>query len=499
MAMSPDDYPGRTPRRLVLAERIPDANKVIMYDPSAFYFGYLRGLTRTQRRQALKTWQNYWSQNSFNGLFSIPFLQRVYTKKQNSRGYIKEEKDMRTMPFGDLEWAIQQEIRSRQSRKFKAAHLWNRNGWSELFGYGILQPSQTPVTGSIITTAMSHSDSSARNSNVPRYRLISVQDLFGDHGHFITGAHSDSEDFFWSQQKEGRIGVVVPDKHIAALMYFARHYPERIQEYDAKKGVACLPFDMSASFEHANAVIRDTEHFPDARPPRNVLIMDIFLYWLFKEERTTMFEVSKNLMQMPFLMDPSVIAGFKTGDLRLEVLTQGYAKPDIAGDKLNQLRKLYSATHTQLTREGFSFQGFTLEFHGTEYEAVAYNYAGIENTARIIFDAEYRFPPLVLYTNNSTNTKNPERLTRHPIDYIARGFTESYDEWTKKRANILVEAPDAFIPEALIPDYKDAIDKHYEGGIEQFKNNVTARYMYGYEKQKAMGRKLLALVRGKNI
>jgi hypothetical protein len=60
---------------------------------------------------------------------------------------------------------------------------------------------------------------------------------------------------------------------------------------------------------------------------------------------------------------------------------------------------------------------------------------------------------------------------------------------------MLVEVPDIFIPGEIISDYRTAIAAHYESGINQFRANVIAKYMYGTEREQAMGRKLLALVR----
>lgn len=492
MAMELTDYPGRTARRYVLTYAVPDVNRKIMFDPAAFYFGHFRRLTRQQRREALCTWQQYWGQgNHFPRLFDVPFVQRTYTNERNGNGYKREEQDLLAIPLSGLERAIQREIRAKQSRKFKAAHLWNGEGDDELFKEMKLH------TGSIVSSASVRSDSSARNADVPKHRLVTINDLFGAEGHYITCASSPSEDFMWAETKEGRTNVVVVDKHLAAVMDLARHRPELFQGYTPEKGTAFLPFDFTASFKHEGVHFREPEHFPGTVPPRDVLLMDIFMYWLFHGENgATQFDISKKLMQMHFLMDPSVVAGIKDGQLKPEVLTQGQATPAITQGKRGIVRKMYSEIHKQLTSDGYALDGYTLEFGNSAYETIAFNYVGMDGSARVLFHPNYKFPPLIVYKKEATAGKALDHFgsVQSPINYLARPHI-SIDDWIRKKADTVVEVPTTFIPAALFPDYKEAIAAQYEGGIAAFRNNVTARYMYGTAVQKAMGRKLLALVK----
>ncbi len=504
MAMGPNDYPGRTPRRLVFAYREVSTDTVLMFDPAAFYFGHFRRFTRRERKQALKEWQNYWStQQLFPRLFDASFEQRVYTHEKDGRGYKTETKDLRIMPISDLEWAIQHEIRAHQSRKWKAAHLWNGNGDDELFGYGILNESETPLTGSTATVAHIRADSSARNRNVPKYRLISIDNLFGREGHMITDASALSEDFLYSEIKTGRRRIVVLGKDHASLMDFARHHPERIRGYETRKGTACLPFDFTATHLHAGVRSREPKHFPNIsaveeyqKPKREVLIIDALMFWLYNN--ATLFEMSKRFMQMPFIMDPATIEHVRTGEFCLEVLTQGFATPDIPVEKIAELRKMYTAIHNSLRGQYYILEAYTLEFAGTPYETVAFNYQGITGSARVLFHQEYAFPPLIMYQQETPMTdRSPRQMPEnmHPINLLTQGEWRAHDSWTKQREYKLVEVPHIFIPDALIPDYKAAIAAHYEGGIGQFRANVNTRYMDGTETQREMGRKLLALVR----
>jgi len=504
MAMGLEDYPGRTPRRLVLAYQVPNTKREIMFDPSAFYFGHFRRWTQKQRRDALRAWKTYWStQQEFPRLFDVSFEQRVYTHEKDRRGWKKQEQDLRTVKIADLEWAIQHEIRARQSRIWKAAHLWNGKGDDELFGYGILQESETPFTGSTATTAHVRADSSARNSNVPKYRLISIDNLFGAEGHIITDASGSSEDFPYSEIKAGHRRIVVIGKDHAALMDFAHQHPEKIRGHNSKKGTAFLPFDFTASFSHEGIRAAHPEFFPSLsaeegyqRPAREVLMIDALLFWLFNN--ATVFEMSKRFMQMPFIMDTTVIEHIRDASFCLEVLPQGYATPDIPVEKVRQLRKMYTEIHKGLTKQGYSLKGYTLEFAGTPNETIAYNYESITGTVRILFHPEYAFPPLVQYQQQTQMTERGLETmpdNRHPINLLARGERLEHDTWTKQREYMLVEVPDIFIPGEIIPDYRTAIAAHYEGGINQFKANVTAKYMYGSEREQAMGRKLRALSR----
>ena len=135
MPMHNTDYPGRTPRRYVLSYRVPEKDTVLMFDPATFYFGHFRRLTKKQRQAALRTWQSYWTQtNLFPRLFDVPFEQKTYTRERNDEGHYKRGTlDLLHASQRDVEHALQCEIRARQSRRFKAAHLWNGDGDKELF------------------------------------------------------------------------------------------------------------------------------------------------------------------------------------------------------------------------------------------------------------------------------------------------------------------------------------------------------------------------------
>ncbi len=495
MVMLETDYPGRTPRRYVLSYRVPEKDSVIMFDPATFYFGHFRRLTKKQRQAALRTWQDYWKQTSlFPRVFDVPFEQRTYTKERNGNGHYKrDEINLLSTSKRDVEHALQCEIRARQSRRFKAAHLWNGDGDKELFDLESL--SISPFQGSNVTTAKVRSDSSARAGNeVLKYRSVSIDDLFGREGHFISGAQATTEDFHWSHTKEGRTNVTVIDKDLAALMDLARHEPQLFRGYSPRRGTAFLPFDMTANYEHPG-VRTDPKFTPGTHPPRDVLMIDILMYWLYHGDNgATQFQVSKNLMHFPMMMDPSVISAIGGGRLRFEVLTQAQATPDIAPEKIRELRRLYREINNDLTGNGYALEGHTLEFKGTEWETVAFNYVGVHGTARVLFHPTYAHPPLVVYKSNETPRGNVVETNEHPIRYLAKRVV-TIDDWTRRNRATAVEVPNVYINGELSPDYKTAIGDHYEGGIDGFRRQVTHRYMYGSALEKRMGAKLLALVR----
>ncbi len=513
MAIGPDDYPGRTPRRYVLAQRVPEKDRVIMYDPAAFYFGHFRRFTKKQRQAALRTWQEYWVQTKlFSRLFDVPFEQRTYTRERTGNGYYKRDTiDLLHVRHSDVEHAIVSEIRARQSLKFKAAHLWNGDGDRELFKTGELHvSSQNSYTGSIVTTAKVRADSSARNSDVPKYRHVSIDDLFGQSDHFITDANSSSEDFTWARTKEGRTNVIVIDKHLASVMDLAKKNPHAFREYEPAKGTAFLPFDFEASYTHEGVRFTEPEYFPGMKPPREVLIIDILLYWLFKENKTkeskteefkkaevygaTQFEISKNLMKMHFLMDPSVVSAIRNGRLHFEMLTQGPAIPDLPLEKIRALRKLHTEIDKNLTSRGYCLDGFTLEFVGTPWEAVAWNYVSTTGSARVLYHEWYAYPPLVVYRTHNTPQGKLLEGQQHPIALLTKRGV-AIDDWTRRNRTTEVAVPPAYIDDVLCFDYKQTIAEYFDGGIAAFQNQVTRRYMYGSSEEKAMGRKLFALVR----
>lgn len=508
MAIGSDDYPGRTPRRYVLAQRVPEKDRVIMYDPAAFYFGHFRRFTKKQRQTALRTWQEYWRQTKlFSRLFDVPFEQRTYTRERTSNGHYKRDTiDLLHARLPDVEHAIKCEMRARQSLRFKAAHLWNGDGDRELFKTSELYASSPNLyTGSIVTTAMVRADSSARNSDIPRYRHVSIDDLFGLSDHFITDANSSSEDFTWARTKEGRTNVIVIDKHLASVMDLAKKNPHAFREYETAKGTAFLPFDFEASYNHEGVRFTEPAYFPGMKPPREVLIIDILLYWLFKENKTenskkaeaygaTQFEISKNLMKMPFLMDPFVVSAIRSGKLRFEMLTQGPAIPDLPLEKIRALRKLHTEIDKSLTSRGYGLEGFTLEFVGTPWEAVAWNYVGTTGSARVLYHEGYAYPPLVVYRTHNTLQGNPVEGQPHPIALLTKRGV-AIDDWTRRNRTTEVAVPPAYIDDVLRFDYKQTIAEYFDGGIAAFQNQVKRRYMYGSSEEKAMGRKLFALVR----
>lgn len=495
MSMHDTDYPGRTPRRYVLSYRVPEKDMVIMFDPATFYFGHFRRLTKKQRQAALRTWQNYWKQgNLFPRLFDVPFEQKTYTRERSDDGrYKRDTFDLLQASQRDVEHALQCEIRARQSRRFKAAHLWNGDGDRELFDLDSL--SIAPFQGHTVTTAKVRSDSSARAGNgVLKYRSVSIDDLFGSEGHFITGAHSTTEDFHWSHTKEGRTNVIVIDKDLAALMDLAKHNPQAFREYNPKRGTAFLPFDMIAAHRH-KGVRTDPKYTPGTNPPRDVLMIDILMYWLYHGANgATQFQVSKNLMQMPVLMDPAVITAIRAERLRFEVLTQAQATPKyLSPEKVYALRKLYTEINKDLTRNGYCLEGHTLEFKGTAWETVAFNYVGVHGSARVLFHADYAYPPLVMYKANDSPRGTVVTQNEHPIRSLAKRQV-TVDDWTRRNRATEVEVPGVYIEGTILSDYKTAIAAHYEGGIEGFKGQVIHRYMYGTAQEKRMGKKLLALV-----
>lgn len=495
MPMHDTDYPGRTPRRYVLSYRVPEKDTVLMFDPATFYFGHFRRLTKKQRQAALRTWQSYWTQtNLFPRLFDVPFEQRTYTRERNDDGHYKRGTlDLLHAPQRDVEHALQCEIRARQSRRFKAAHLWNGDGDKELFDLDSL--SIAPFQGSHVTTAKVRSDSSARAGNdVLKYRSVSIDDLFGREGHFITGAQSTTEDFHWSHTKEGRTNVLVIDKDLASLMDLAKHNPQAFREYNERRGTAFLPFDMTGTYKH-EGVRTDPKYTPGTNPPRDVLLIDILMYWLYHGSNgATQFQVSKNLMQLPLLMDPSVITAIRAERLRFEVLTHAQAAPNLPPEKICELRRLYSEINKGMTGKGYALEGHTLEFKGTNWETVAFNYVGVHGSAHVLFHADYAFPPLIVHKTNDSPRGTVVKHDEHPIRYLARRHV-SVDDWTRRNRTTSVEVPDAYINGALTPDYKAAIAQHYEGGIDGFRGQVVHRYMYGTAQEKAMGAKLLALVK----
>ncbi len=496
MSMHDTDYPERTPRRYVLSYRVPEKDMVIMFDPTTFYFGHFRRLTKKQRQAALRTWQDYWKQgNLFPRLFDVPFEQKTYTRERNGDGHYKRDTfDLLHATQRDVEHALQCEIRARQSRRFKAAHLWNGDGDKELFDLDSL--SIRPFQGSTVTTAKVRSDSSARAGNdVLKYRSVSIDDLFGKEGHFITGAQSTTEDFHWSGTKEGRTNVIVIDKDISALMDLAKHNPQAFREYNPRRGTAFLPFDMTATNKH-EGVRTDPKYTPGTNPPRDVLMIDILMYWLYyRANGATQFQVSKNLMQMPVLMDPTVITAIRAERLRFEVLTQAQAIPkDLSPEKICELRRLYSEMNNDLTRRGYALEGHTLEFKGTNWETVAFNYVGVHGSARVLFHTDYSCPPLVMYKANDSPRGTVVTQNEHPIRSLAKRLV-TVDDWTRRNRTTEVEVPDVYIDGTLISDYKTPIAEHYDGGIEGFRGQVVHRYMCGTAQEKKMGAKLLALVK----
>lgn len=496
MPMHDNNYPGITPRRYVLSYRVPEKDTVIMLDPAAFYFGHFRRLTKKQRQAAFRIWQEYWTQTKlFPHLFDVSFEQRTYTRERNDDGHYKRDTvDFLHASRRDVEHALQCEIRARQSRKFKAAHLWTGDGDKELFDLDSL--SIAPFQGSVVTTAKVRSDSSARaGNNVLQYRSVSIDNLFGPEGHFITGAQSTTEDFHWSHTKEGRTNVIVIDKDLAALMDLAKHNPKIFRDYNPRRGTAFLPFDMTATHKH-EGVRTDPKSTPGTNPPRDVLLIDILMYWLYHGSNgATQFQISKNLMQMPMLMDPTVITAIRTERLRFEVLTQAQATPkDLYPEKIHELRKLYSEINKDLTRKGYALEGHTLEFKGTNWETVAFNYVGVHGSARVLFHANYSCPPLVMYKANDSPRGTVVIQNEHPIRSLAKRQV-TVDDWTRKNRTTEVEVPDVYVDGTLTSDYKTAIAEHYEGGIEGFRGQVVHRYMYGPAQEKKIGAKLLALVK----
>ncbi|MBI5072505.1 hypothetical protein HZA99_01675 [Candidatus Woesearchaeota archaeon] len=504
MVMSDTDYPGRTARRYVLSYRVEGADRKIMLDPSAFWFGHLRLMTRKEKREAAQVWQTWHAhpQNAKdfpvdNRLFYVPFEQRTYTRERSTKGYKKADLNLVEQSLPSLEWIIQHELHGKQSRKFKSAHSWNR-GADEIFYLG--HPTLSPYAGTIETVAHVRSDSSARNPEVPAYRIVTITDLFGTPGHFITNATSVAEGFAWDATKEGRTEIVVVDKHAAAVMELAKYNPSAFRNYHPSYGTAFLPFDFRTSFKHEGVAFREPEHFPGIAPDRRVLLTDLLMYYLFHGQNGgTAFDMSKKLMQMNFLMDSSVVAAIREERMRFEVVTHGHAKPEIEESKVRLLRRVYTDINNDLIHKGYALDGYTLEFGGSDWETVAFNYVGHgEESARVLFHPTYAVPPVIIYKKTRANGNGTEVIShdKSPLAFLAKMPHVSVDDWTRRKVDTVIEVPNAFIADELKQDYRTAIAAAYEGGIAQFRNNVTARYMYGNAAQKEMGRKMLWLVNG---
>lgn len=326
--------------------------------------------------------------------------------------------------------------------------------------------------------------------------MVTITNLFGKPGHLITHATSVAEGFAWEATKEGRTEIVVVDKHAAAVMELAKYRPTAFRNYDPRYGTAFLPFDFRTSFRHDGVSFREPEHFPGIAPDRNVLLMDLLMYYLFHGSNGgTAFDMSKKLMQMNFLIDPSLIAGLRDGKMRFEVVTHDHAKPKIEESKIRLLRRLYSEINHDLISKGYALDGYTLEFGGSAYETVAFNYVGHGGeSARVLFHPAYAVPPVIMYKKVGVNRAEPLPHTSSPISLLAKIPHTSVDDWTRRKAETRIEIPNAFIPVELKRDYGEAIARDYERGIAQFRKNVTARYMYGTAAQKDLGRKMLWLV-----
>ncbi len=503
MPMHDNDYPGRTPRRYVLSYRVDgDVDRKIMLDPVAFWLGHMRLMTRAEKREAAKVWQTWQADPESakelpfaDRLFYVPFEQRTYTTERSTKGYKKANLNLVEQPLASLEWIIQHELHGKQSRKFKSAHLWNR-GAEEILYLG--HPTLSPYAGTIETVAHVRADSSARNPEVPTHRIVTITDLFGRPGHLITNATSVAEGFAWEATKEGRTEIVVIDKHAAPIMELAKYNPRAFRNYNPKYRTAFLPFDFRTSFKHDGVRFREPEHFPGIAPDRRVLLTDLLMYYLFdRENGGTAFDMSKKLMQMHFLMDPSVFAGIKEGRMRFEVVTHGHAEPEIEESKVRLLRRLYTDINNDLAHKGFALDGYTLEFGGTKYETVAFNYVGHGGeSARVLFHPTYAVPPVIMYKKSGHgNEKNVISHDTSPLAFLAKVPHVSIDDWTRQKVETVVEVPNTFIPDDLKPDYKAAIARDYPDGVGQFRKNVTARYMYGTKLEKEMGAKLLWLVK----
>jgi hypothetical protein len=491
-----NNYPGLTARNVGPTIEVGTGRKILM-PPSAFLMGYLRRKTPAERRQMMRVWQDHWNTNApWGGYFQLAFEQRVHTKEKTPSGrWRKRVRDLRGLPMKDLEHAVRCAERASQSRRLKAAKFWTRGGDNDLFG--ITRPDvESPYAGTHESTARVRSDSHSFNAGVAAYRQVKVTGLFGPDGHMITDAKSSSEDFMWNNARQGKLDLVCIDKHLAAFMDLAFRNPEKLREYTSALGTAFIPYDMEGRTLHEGIRVKDPQRYNGTSPPREVLLMDVIMCRLF--EQMAQYDISTRLMGIPLLMTETLAQGFREGVVTVEAIPQGYARPDIDNDKRRHLNQMFRAMCGKLGKDGYELDGFTVEYAGTAWETIAYNFIGIEGDARVLFHPEYAFPPLVEYmeARNPTGRETLiEQNTTHPIAHLARRQHVSTDSRTRRKRSSRVEIPDVDIPSDVYGDYGQVIRTHYPGGAQKFKANVTARFMYGDEASQAHGRKLLGMVR----
>ena len=300
-------------------------------------------------------------------------------------------------------------------------------------------------------------------SGLPKFHTVGIKGYTGKF-HDLECTCKDFQE--GGASKGGKTNVDFFCSHIAAALLDLR-YNRGSYRTHKKAGLPYVPFSAT---EFREETFRFGGEPTYKEENLDLLLLDVlYAYTNTPKNSLGRFEIDKKLLQMPEIMDIGIAEKIYDGKAGIEVLEQSFVFNK--EEKMDpRLEDYFGAICSQLNRDDFRLEGFTLEKAGTQWETPALTFEKPGISKRIICSPEI---PMLLVTRYE-NPEWPEIFKSggsadHPIAELF-AYKQEFDERTKKTCNYTVEIPNVPCNDAILDDYAKAIREHYPGGIEGFEN-----------------------------
>ncbi len=442
--------------------------------PESFFLGSVLVTPASQLEREIENWLDFRrAEHDFEPLFDFnrDFMVQVEEKVKRKTTVKTRKRKLTGLTAEQLVFALLRKIKLHD----KTLSIWNYHEDTAVYDAN---------SGTQVLTGKVKSIGDARESQRTKYHLVSIDDPFVHNNTHFNNVTCTCEDSFWMGAKQGNKNAQIMCVHAAAIIDFLSRHPERIENHGLvlealrRRGSSVdslelvVPFNTDSIDAEVLKWFKGEDHpyiSKGEQPSLSNLKIDVLLARYFGG--MSYFDLAKTLLRLP-IYNEQVINWIIDNKAGFEVLPQKqlFGTEEIA----TPVQRLYEALNNYLYRDGFHLQGYVLEKKGSEHEVVSINYVHRNgNEIRVVFSKDY--PPVIVRRTTIKGARfYPFRESQsrgemfHHLFYteITGRQLRGLDDRTRRYTNINVELPPCFIPNELLPDYRELIERSTPGGCK---------------------------------
>lgn len=442
--------------------------------PGSFFLGDVLVTPASQLEQEIENWLDFKrAEHDFEPLFDFnrDFMVQVEEKTKRRKIVRTRKRKLINLTAEQLVFALLRKIKLHD----KTLSIWNYHEDNAVYGAN---------SGTQVLTGKVKSIGDARESQRTKYHLVSIDDPFDHNSTHFNNVTCTCEDSFWMGAKQGNKNAQIICVHAAAIIDFISKHPTKIENYAfvleaIKRRIPSVdslelvvPFHTDSIDAEVLKWLKEEDHSyisKGEQPSLSNLKIDVLLARYFGG--MSYFDLAKLLLRLP-VYDERVINWIIDNKAGFEVLPQKqlFGTEEIA----TPVQKLYEALNSYLYRERFHLKGYVLEKKGSPHEVIAINYVHRNgNEIRVVFSKNY--PPVIVrrtpikgarfYPFKESETRGHIFYHLYHNERTGRAL-RGLDDRTRRPTNINVELPPCFIPNELLADYKEVIERETPGGCK---------------------------------